>query len=293
MHSYSTCPVCLSPNFKEVLRAKDHTVSGETFGIVHCDNCTHRFTHPVPDAAHIGPYYQSEDYISHSNTSKGFINAAYQRVRKITLKQKRNLLNDFTGMQQGKILDIGCGTGAFLGTVKEAGWNVTGVEPDPGARKLAKELWNIEAHPGESFYELEEGKYDAASMWHVLEHVHELEQYMEKIHRLLKPNGKFIVAVPNYTSWDAQKYGAAWAAYDVPRHLYHFSPASMQHLVERKGFRLKEIKRMPFDSFYVAMLSERYKNGSMIKAIWNGFCSWWVALGKKDRCSSIIYLLEK
>lgn len=293
MYSYDSCPVCQSPDFKEVLRAKDHTVSGETFGIVHCDRCTHRFTHPVPDAQAIGPYYQSEDYISHSNTSKGLINSLYQRVRKITLRSKRKLVESFAGKSTGSILDIGCGTGAFLGTMKNAGWEVTGLEPDPGARKNALDLWGIEALPGEAFYDLEEGKYDLVSMWHVLEHVHDLEGYLDKIHRLLKPGGKFIVAVPNYTSWDAQKYGPGWAAYDVPRHLYHFSPESMRHLVERKGFTSVDTKRMPFDSFYVAMLSERYRRGSLISAFWNGFCSWWVALSQKNRCSSLIYLLEK
>ena len=293
MYTYTSCPVCKSDDFKEVLRAKDHTVSKEEFSICHCNNCSHRFTNPVPGQDEIGPYYQSDEYISHSNTNKGFINWAYQVVRKRTLKQKAKLVRNFTGMQKGSLLDLGCGTGAFAGTMKAAGWEVDGVEPDPGARKIAQEMWGITPKEGPEFYNLEEGKYDVVTMWHVLEHVHDLDGYLDKIFKLLKPNGKWVIAVPNYTSWDADKYQEMWAAYDVPRHLYHFSPQSLQHLVERGGFKLNDMKRMPFDSFYVSMLSERYQNGGMIKGVWNGFCSYWSALNQKTRCSSIIYLVEK
>lgn len=293
MHTYTHCPVCKADDFQEVLRAKDHTVSKEVFSISHCNACSHRFTNPVPGQEEIGPYYQSEEYISHTNTNKGFINWAYQVVRKRTLKQKVKIVKQFSGQQKGSLLDLGCGTGAFAGAVKAAGWEVEGVEPDEGARKIAAELWGIHPREGEEFYELEEGKYDVVSMWHVLEHVHDLDGYLEKIFKLLKPEGKWIVAVPNYTSWDADKYKEMWAAYDVPRHLYHFSPDSMKALVERGGFKVKEMKRMPFDSFYVSMLSERYKNGSMLRGIWNGFCSYLAATRQKTRCSSIIYLIEK
>lgn len=293
MHSYNQCPVCLSENFKEVLQAKDHTVSKKDFSIAHCDNCTFRFTNPVPTQEEIGPYYQSDEYISHSDTNKGLINKAYQIVRKRTLKQKRRIIKRFTGKPSGALLDIGAGTGAFLNTMKNANWQVTGVEPDENARAKAKENWNLDLNPIEDFFQLEEGKYDAVTMWHVLEHVHELEAYLEKIFKLLKKDGKYIVAVPNYTSWDAGKYQEMWAAYDVPRHLYHFSPDSLQHLVERKGFKLVDIKRMPYDSFYVSMLSEKNQNGSTIRGVWNGFCSWIASWSKKSRCSSIIYLIEK
>jgi len=293
MYKYTQCPVCLQTNFKEVLRVKDHTVSGETFSIVHCETCSFRFTNPVPTQIAIGPYYQSEDYISHSNTNKGFINKAYQVVRKRTLKQKRKLVTNFSGKQTGKFLDIGAGTGAFLHTMKEAGWDTTGIEPDPGARQNAKELWNLELRPAEEFYGLEENQFDVISMWHVLEHVHEMEAYLDKIHKLLKPGGKFLVAVPNYTSWDASKYQEVWAAYDVPRHLYHFSPKSVKHLSERKGFKFSGMKRMPFDSYYVSMLSEKYRNGNLVRAIWNGFCSNVASWSDKTKCSSLIYLIEK
>ena len=293
MYQYNVCPVCKSTDFETVLQAKDHTVSGETFSICHCRNCSHRFTNPVPDQEHIGPYYQSEDYISHSNTSKGLINWLYQKVRKRTLRQKQKLVQTITNRTQGEILDVGAGTGAFLGTMFQSGWTATGIEPDAGAREVAASLWDLDLQKPEVFYELPQQKFDVVTMWHVLEHVHDLDGYAEKIKSVLKASGKWVVAVPNYTSYDAEKYGAGWAAYDVPRHLYHFSPASMKALLERHGFKLMGVKQMPFDSFYVSMLSERYRGGNLVRAFWNGFCSYLAASRDPHRCSSLIYLIEK
>ncbi|MEM7039314.1 MAG: class I SAM-dependent methyltransferase [Bacteroidota bacterium] len=221
------------------------------------------------------------------------INRLYQMVRKITLKSKRNLVQRASGKKKGVMLDIGSGAGAFLATMKTAGWNVTGLEPDEGARQVAINDFGVEARPIEDFMGLEENAVDVITMWHVLEHVHELDAYMEKMHRLLKSDGTLLIAVPNYNSHDAKKYGEMWAAYDVPRHLYHFCATSMKALLERHGFKLQEMKRMPFDSYYVSMLSERYKKGNLVHAFWNGFCSYWVALLNKERCSSIIYVIKK
>lgn len=293
MHTYSHCPVCKSEDFAEVIKAKDYTVSQETFSIYHCSNCQHRFTNPVPGATEIGPYYKSEAYISHTNTSKGLINRLYQMVRRITLRSKRKLVVRASGKSQGALLDIGSGAGAFLAEMQSANWKVVGLEPDEDARKVAQADFNVQARPAEEFYELEEGKYDAITMWHVLEHVHELDAYMEKIHKLLRPGGTFLIAVPNYNSLDADRYKSEWAAYDVPRHLYHFCPDSMKFLLKRTGFKLERLKLMPYDSFYVSMLSERNRGGSLVRGIWNGFCSYIVAMFKTERCSSIIYVVKK
>lgn len=292
MHTYSECPVCKSKAFAKVLTATDYTVSKEQFDIHHCNDCQHRFTNPVPKEAAIGPYYQSEEYISHSNTSKGLINRLYHIVRKRALRSKRKLAQSASGKQTGRLLDIGSGAGAFLAEMKAAGWTVDGIEPDEGARAVAKKDFGVIAQPSDAFFGLEEGQYDVVTMWHVLEHVHQLDGYMEKIAKLLKPGGTLLIAVPNYNSLDAERYKAGWAAYDVPRHLYHFCKTSMQRLLERHQYQLRKIRMMPFDSFYVCMLSERYKNGSMIRGIWNGFCSYVVAVFKKERCSSIIYVIK-
>lgn len=293
MITYLNCPVCEGTNFAEVMKAKDFTVSGELFGISHCNDCQHRFTNPVPSQEEIGPYYKSEDYVSHTNTGKGFIHGIYQMVRRFTLKSKRRLVCDASGLSNGKLLDVGSGAGAFLATMKLAGWECAGIEPDADARTVAKKDFGVEARPAEDFLGLMEGTQDVITMWHVLEHVHELQGYMTKLKALLKPNGKLLIAVPNYSSKDAKLYQANWAAYDVPRHLYHFCPTSMRSLLKRHGLKLVATHRMPFDSFYVSMLTERNTNGSMIRGIWNGWRSWWVAFFDREHCSSLIYVIEK
>ncbi|MBI1782439.1 MAG: methyltransferase domain-containing protein [Sphingobacteriales bacterium] len=290
---YIDCPVCGSQQIAPILNAKDYTVSGESFAIWHCSNCTHRFTQEAPDEEAIGKYYQSADYISHSDTKKGIINSLYHRVRKITLKGKLNLVKQVTNKQSGTILDIGCGTGAFIDTMKKAGWTVRGLEPDANARAKAKELYGLDLEPIENFNELPAQQFDAITMWHVLEHVHELHYYIQQLKIYLKPGGKLLIAVPNYTSHDAAHYKEYWAAYDVPRHLYHFSPQSMESLLQQHDLQLTAIKPMWFDSFYVAMLSEKYKNGkgNLLGAFITGCISNLKAMGEKKRCSSLIYVV--
>jgi len=292
---HDTCPACGSNELQFVLRPKDHTVSHEEFDIWECKNCRLRFTQDIPDESTIGPYYQSDEYISHSNTNKGLINGLYQQVRAITLKQKRNLIEKQSGRSEGSLLDIGCGTGEFAGTMKNAGWKVLGLEPDETARKQVIENQGVEARPTDDLFNLEPNSYDVISMWHVLEHVHQLKGYLQQIDTLLKKDGTLFIAVPNYQSSDAEHYQAFWAAYDVPRHLYHFSPNSMNHLLENHGFHVKHHQAMPFDSFYVSMLSERYKHGKLrlVPAFMQGFRSFLQASSRVERCSSVLYIAKK
>jgi 2-polyprenyl-3-methyl-5-hydroxy-6-metoxy-1,4-benzoquinol methylase len=295
MINYTQCPVCDSANIAPALTVQDYTVSQQKFAVWHCSNCALRFTQQVPPEHAIGPYYKSDTYISHSDTKKGFINSLYHLVRKRTLQAKQNLITTETGIQQGTVLDIGCGTGAFLHTMQTAGWQIMGLEPDDIARAKAKELYNLQPQSPENLFNLPAQYFNAITMWHVLEHVHELHAYIKQLAQIVKPGGKIFVAVPNYTSKDAATYGQYWAAYDVPRHLYHFSPSAMRQLLAKHGLRIKAIKPMWFDSFYVCMLSEQYKNGkgNIIKAFWNGFVSNCKAFTNKERCSSIIYIVEK
>jgi len=277
------------------LSAKDYTVSGEIFSIVACNNCTHLFTHNVAQQNEIGKYYASENYISHSDTQIGLVNKLYHSIRKRTLQSKKRLIERETEKSNGNILDIGCGTGAFLNTMQKGGWKITGLEPDETARVKAKTLYGIEPQPSNNIFKLPDNSYDAITMWHVLEHVHELNEYVAQLKNMLTEKGKIFIAVPNYTSYDAQHYGQFWAAYDVPRHLYHFSPASMKKLVEKHGLTIKKIKPMWFDSFYVSMLSEQYKNdkGNLIKAFLVGLVSNIKTLFNLKKCSSLIYIIEK
>ena len=291
---YLNCPVCNSSSIKPALTVKDHSVSKETFSIWECTNCSLRFTQDVPDETSIGNYYQSEDYISHSNTSKGLINQLYQKVRNHTLSQKADLIISHT-TKKGKILDMGAGIGAFLNTMKNKGWEIRGIEPDKGARQQAKELFDLELSSVEMFSQLNPGSFDAITLWHVLEHVHQLHDYIKRLKELLNPGGKIFIAVPNYESTDSSIYNSWWAAYDVPRHLYHFTPKTIQVLVEQHGLKLTGKKPMWFDSFYISLLSSKYKNGktSWIGAALSGVRSNINAVFNKDRCSSVIYIIEK
>ncbi|MEO6613376.1 MAG: class I SAM-dependent methyltransferase [Chitinophagaceae bacterium] len=292
---YSNCPVCGSPEIKTILSATDHTVSGEVFPIAECGSCSLRFTQDIPDAASIGPYYKSENYISHTNSSKGLINRLYQSVRRRTLQQKRRLVETATHITRGNLLDVGSGTGAFVHTMKQAGWQVTGLEPDPDARLVAKQSFQVGLDDSNRIYQLPAASFDAVTLWHVLEHVHDLQGYLAQLKNLLKEDGRLFIAVPNYTSKDAAVYKQDWAAWDVPRHLYHFSPQSMKTLVEKHGLKIVSYKPMWFDSFYVSMLSSKYKNGktNLVASFFNGLRSNMKAIGKVQRCSSVIYIIGK
>jgi SAM-dependent methyltransferase len=295
MIHFTQCPICGGSEIMQALTAKDYTVSQKEFSIYHCNSCSVRFTQDIPSEDEIGAYYASADYVSHSDTKKGIVNKLYHWVRRRTLVSKRKMAQRFTGLPKGKVLDIGCGTGAYLHEMERSGWQVTGLEPDINARIKAQELYSIDPQEPSALYQLDEKTYDVISMWHVLEHVHDLQGYLQKISSLLSANGKLFIAVPNYTSKDAAVYKEFWAAWDVPRHLYHFSPGSMEILLKKFDLKIIAYKPMWYDSFYVSMLSEKYKTGktNLIKAIWNGFVSNLNAFGNRKKCSSVIYVVAR
>jgi len=292
---YQFCPVCNAAAISNVMQVKDHTVSGESFPIAECSSCSFRFTQDVPDAASIASYYKSEDYISHSNTATGLINRLYHFVRTRAIVQKRKLIENSTGINTGKLLDIGSGTGAFLSEMKKHGWETIGLEPDADARNVAQKIYNIHLADSDQLYQLPANHFDVITLWHVLEHVHELSKYIQQIKTILRPNGKLFIAVPNYRASDASVYQEHWAAYDVPRHLYHFSPRSMELLMEKHGLKILQYKPMWYDSFYVSLLSSKYKNGktNWLAACWNGLRSNLAAMSDNKKCSSVIYVISK
>lgn len=295
MIHYTYCPVCKNTSIQSAFSAKDHTVSKLMFVVYKCNDCEALFTQDIPSQDAIAAYYASENYISHSDTQKGFINKLYHLIRKRTLNSKKKLISSETGMKSGNILDVGCGTGAFLNTMQQADWKATGLEPDEATRLKAKLLHHIEVLPSNEIYKLPAVTYDAITLWHVLEHVHELHEYTEQLKNILKVSGKLFIAVPNYTSYDSKFYKENWAAYDVPRHLYHFSPKSMNILMEMHGLKVEKKIPMWFDAFYVSMLSEQYKNGNgnIMNAIFTGLLSNFKTVFNKEKCSSVIYIVSK
>jgi ubiquinone/menaquinone biosynthesis C-methylase UbiE len=276
-------------NKKHFLTVKDHSVSKEIFDLYYDEELDMLITSPQPELQNLGKYYESEDYISHTDNKRSLFEKAYHFVKNIALKNKLNLINS-QQPQKGKLLDIGAGTGDFLLTAKNDGWETIGVEPSDRAKNIAKEK-------GISFVEeistLENHSLDVITMWHVLEHVPDLELQIQELKRLLKPTGTLIIAVPNYKSFDANHYQTFWAAYDVPIHFWHFSKKSIQLLFERVDMKLEKVLPMKFDSFYVSLLSEKYKTGKMnyIKAFLIGLKSNWKAKNSKEY-SSHIYILK-
>ena len=291
---YQHCPFCGSENFQDTLRVKDFTVSGKEFQIAHCWQCSGRFTQGAPAQNEIGKYYQSENYISHTDTREGLVNEMYHKVRKRTLRQKFTIVERETKIKKGSILDVGAGTGAFLNQMQQGGWQVTGLEPDRGAQQKAKELYALEFESPDQLFHLPQHHFNAITLWHVLEHVHDLKGYLSQLKLLLAPGGTLFIAVPNYTSYDALHYQQFWAAYDVPRHLYHFSPGCMEKLMTAHGLTIQRKIPMWYDSFYVSMLSEEYRTGkkNLLRAFIVGLASNMKALRKTERCSSVIYVVK-
>jgi 2-polyprenyl-3-methyl-5-hydroxy-6-metoxy-1,4-benzoquinol methylase len=295
MIQYEACPICDRKAIAYVHDSVDYTVTKKKFSIWECHNCYLRFTQNFPSQDEIGRYYKAEAYVSHTDSKKGLINNLYHRVRNFTLKSKRKLVQQETHLSKGNILDVGCGTGAFLNEMKSAGWKITGLEPDKKASKNAEKLYKIKTQNPEELFQLPPNSYDAITMWHVLEHVHQLNDYIKTLHNLIKDNGRIFIAVPNSTSYDASHYEKHWASYDVPRHLYHFSPQSMEMLLNKHGLKLKSVKPMWFDSFYVSMLSQHIKNkkGNIVMAFIIGAISNLNAIFNKKKCSSVIYVVGK
>lgn len=271
------------------LTVKDHSVSGESFELLLNEELQLLKTHPQPSAENLGRYYESDDYISHTDGKRSLFEKLYHVIKQKALRDKIKLVQGFKP-QKGKLLDIGAGTGDFLVVAKANGWNVTGIEPSEKAKDIAKAKGVSFA---ESLAGIEDNSFDAVTLWHVLEHVPDVEKQISELKRIIKPDGVIVVAVPNFKSYDAKHYGSYWAAYDVPRHLWHFSKTAMQQLFGVQGMDVVKILPMVFDSFYVSLLSEKYKTGKMnfVKGFWNGLKSNTKA-SRNFEYSSHIYVIK-
>nr|WP_246558629.1 class I SAM-dependent methyltransferase [Hymenobacter piscis] len=287
------CPVCGKTEFRNKLVVEDKSVSKESFAIQQCEACTFQFTNPRPDAAHIGRYYESDEYVSHNSGAGGIINQAYKVARVFTMRRKVALVNKLA--TKGKLFDYGCGTGHFLAAAKADGWQVAGWEPNARAREEASRRVGQPVGT-ESLVQYQQASFEAITLWHVLEHVHELNDTLQQLIRLLKPGGTLLVAVPNVDSLDAQHYRQDWAAYDVPRHLYHFSPKTMKQLLKKHKMQVTQVLPMPLDAYYVSMLSEKHRaerGGGMLSVLKAGYKSNQYAARHEGQYSSLIYVAHK
>ncbi|MFY9242315.1 MAG: class I SAM-dependent methyltransferase [Polaribacter sp.] len=282
-------------NLEPFLSCKDYTVSGEVYQVKKNTEFDLLATVPVPK--NLSDYYKSEDYISHTDSKKSVLDKVYQSVKNITLKRKLKLVNKYLLCQESisrpekNILDVGAGTGDFLKVCQNNSWNVFGTEPDLGARTIASKKGIILQ---EDLSKLEGKEFEIITLWHVLEHVENLQEYISILNNLLSEKGRLIIAVPNYKSYDANYYKQFWAAFDVPRHVWHFSKTSITKLFSLENMIVEKTLPMKFDSYYVSLLSEKYKTGNMnlLKSFYVGFISNWKAKSTKEHSSSI-YVLKK
>jgi|TARA_B110001452_G_scaffold244578_1_gene228677 2-polyprenyl-3-methyl-5-hydroxy-6-metoxy-1,4-benzoquinol methylase len=285
------CPVCKGKEHKKHIEGKDHNVTGETFTITECKGCEFRFTNPRPKEKYIYKYYQSKSYISHSSTKKGLINKTYHLVRSYQFYKKKKAIQKKNNVEKGKILDIGCGTGDFLKYMDSSGWEIDGVETDKGARIIAEKKLNKKIKEKLNLFN-EENKYDVITMWHVLEHVYNVEGYLKKINKLLKKGGFVVIGIPNCNSYDAKKYKENWVAYDLPIHLSHFRKKDIKKLAKKNKFELKDIKPLFFDAYYIGMLSSNKSGSTSVLGFLHGLFSNLKAKSTGEY-SSLMYFLFK
>ncbi len=284
------CPVCGNPKFSKYMETKDYFFTKEEFSLSICDGCSFVFTNPIP--RDISRYYETEEYLSHHSAKKGIISSIYSRIRSLNIKRKYSLVTTYNST--GKILDIGCGTGELLSYFNTMGWKIMGIEPDENARQFAINTNKIEVGAESQINEITDSSYDVVSMWHVLEHVGDLNRRIEDVKRITKDNGTMFFALPNLNSPDAKKYGRHWSALDVPRHLYHFTQETFETLISKHGLELIHAEPMKFDAYYVSLLSEKYLNKKLpiISAALAGARSNNIA--KKDNnYSSMVFVVKK
>lgn len=292
IHKY--CPLCGSDKISLFLKATDQLLTHETFNIFSCRACRFVFTQDIPPPDEIGKYYQSQDYISHSDTRKGLMNKLYHLGRTLMLRKKYGMVKK--AAKGRKLLDIGTGTGYFPGYMKQKGYQVACVEADPKARAFAQKEFGIPVFSPEDFAGRKiEGRYDVITMWHVLEHVHDFNLYFRLMLENLAEGGSLVIALPNCSSLDARHYGENWAGYDVPRHLWHFTPSTLKILAEKHGMKVIKIKRLMLDPFYNSMLSEKYRGNRifMISGIIVGKLAYIESLFDLKKSSSVVYMINR
>ncbi|MDX1469968.1 MAG: class I SAM-dependent methyltransferase [Flavobacteriaceae bacterium] len=281
-----------SNNLKREFQVKDHAVSQETFRLIFNHNLELYQTVPTPSPENLPKYYESQDYISHTHQGRNLFEKVYGLIRAIAIKRKIKLIDSFA-LKGRRLLDYGCGTGDFLQACSKNGWDIVGVEPNPGARKIANSKTENRIHTETILDQLADNSIDVITLWHVLEHIPDYDAIISKFSRILAHDGRILVAVPNYNSYDAEYYKEYWAAFDVPRHLWHFSKTSISKIFQNHGYSICKIHPMKFDSYYVSLLSEKYKGGKMkyFSALYRG----WLSNQKARRSgeySSLIYVLK-
>lgn len=289
---HDVCPLCGSNAIDRELTVRDHSITKETFQLWRCDGCDFLFTQDPPAPEEAGRYYQGEEYISHSDSKDGVVNKLYHRARDYMLGRKHALVDRYA---RGKrLLDYGTGTGYFTDFMVRKGYAAEGIEIDDNARAYGAEKFGITVHAPDHLFEgYGNASFEVITLWHVLEHLYDPKKYLRRFHDLLTDDGILVIAVPNHKSRDAAVFGSDWAAYDVPRHLWHFGPNTMRRMVGEAGFRVTETRHMPLDPFYVSIMSQRYAGGGLVGGAVKGLQSFATSLSEAELGSSVIYVCGK
>lgn len=286
------CPWCKSEKTQFHLWLKDEFLTQEDFQIYECLKCGLLFTEPRPEKSVIGKYYKSDEYYSHQENKTGFIPKLYESVKSVNLKKKYKMATE--GIAKGRVLDIGCGVGDFLHTMEQNGWDAVGIEPSEDAKAIAKKRIKAQIFDTEAQETLPDNSFDLITMWHVLEHVDDLHWQLKQLEHLIKPNGRVVIAVPNYKSYDGDFYKEKWAAYDVPRHLNHFNQETLVKLFKVNNLTHVKTEKLIWDAYYISYMSENYKHNSfpLIRGAYRGLLSNLKAR-RSGEWSSLVYVFEK
>lgn len=288
------CIVCGSTDHQTELLVTDWLVTQEKFNVKRCNKCLFRFTANPPSAEAAGKYYETEEYVEHSDNNDGFINKLYHFGRKWMMKYKLSLIQN---LQTGnRLLDVGSGAGYFLNFMQQSGYAVEGVEISEKAVKGCKDKYNIDAyHPSRLIGNKIEINVDIITLWHVFEHVYEYDEYFNSFSKLLSKDGRLIIAMPNYKCLEEKIYRTHWNGYDTPRHLWHFTPETFKKFAADRGFEIVKMKSLPLDPFYNSMISASYKKSFTLLPITllNGILSSILSSISLKHSSSIVYILKK
>jgi 2-polyprenyl-3-methyl-5-hydroxy-6-metoxy-1,4-benzoquinol methylase len=295
MTETGSCLVCGSKDAELLCAAKDYLVSGEFFVLKRCTDCGFTFTADPPEEKDIAKFYLSEDYISHSDTKQSLTDLIYHVARNFMLRKKYKLVCRMTGREKGNLLDIGSGTGYFADYMSRKGWNIKGIELSEQAREYSVARFGLTVLTPPEISAIKDSYADCITLWHVLEHLYEPAVWLKEIKRILKDDGTCIIALPNIKSADAGWFGNEWAALDVPRHLWHFTPGALQAFIREHGFICRKVIPMPLDIYYIATLSYRNRGCRLplLRGMFTGLFLTVSSIGQKDRASSLIYVISK
>jgi SAM-dependent methyltransferase len=290
---HKECPLCKSKSFGEYLICTDYFLTGEKFRLAKCNACGFVFTLSFPSEDEIGRYYESPEYYSHNDTANGFSAMLYRYSRELMLGMKLKMVTRASGINKGSLLDIGSGSGHFLHTMKKEGWDVRGIEINEKARLNSISQFGLDIMPPEGIKSIPAASFDVITLWHVLEHFQDPFGYASDIARILKPGGVCLIALPNCSSSDALHFREFWAAYDVPRHLWHFTPETFSLFAGKCGFMLKSFKPLPLDVFYISILSEKYKKSRLhlLKGLFKGLWLSILSAGRRNMASSLVFTI--